>query len=79
MSKEVRKNNKILKRLKTRCLFLENCVVPWKHLIVINVFFYQRTSEERLHDIIQDSKDVELKTAFRECPSPLEVFERPLN
>ena len=39
MSKEVRKGNKILKRLKTRRLLLENCVLPWKHSIVINVFF----------------------------------------
>ena len=39
MSKEVRKGNKIQKRLKTRRLLLENCVLPWKHSIVINVFF----------------------------------------
>ena len=39
MSKEVRKDNKILKKLKTRHLLLENCVLPWKHLIVINIFF----------------------------------------
>ena len=37
--------------------------------------FCQRISEERLHDIIQGSKDLELKTAFRECPSSLEVFK----
>ena len=37
--------------------------------------FCQRISEERLHDIMQDSKDLELKTAFRECPSLLEVFK----
>ena len=39
MSKEVRKDNKILKKLKMRRLLLENCVLPWKHLIVINIFF----------------------------------------
>ena len=37
--------------------------------------FCQRLSEKRLHDIMQDSKDLELKTAFRECPSSLEVFK----
>ena len=40
MSKEVRKDNKILKKLKTRRLLLENCVLPWKHSIVINIFFF---------------------------------------
>ena len=37
--------------------------------------FCQRISEERLHDIMQDSKDLELKTTFRECPLSLEVFK----
>ena len=38
--------------------------------------FCQRISEELLHDIMQeDSKDLELKTAFKECPSSLEVFK----
>ena len=37
--------------------------------------FCQRISEEHLHNIMQDSKDIELKTAFRECPSSLEVFK----
>lgn len=59
MSKEVRKDNNILKRLKTRRLLLENCILP----------------EVRLHDIMQDSKDLELKTAFRERPSSLEILK----
>ena len=33
----------------------------------------QRISEE--HDIMQVSKNLELKTAFRKCPSSLEVFK----
>lgn len=37
--------------------------------------FCQSISEERSHYIIQDSKDLELKKAFRECPSSLEVFK----
>ena len=37
--------------------------------------FCQRMSEERLRDIMHDSKDIELKTAFRECPSSLQVFK----
>ena len=37
--------------------------------------FCQCISEERSHHIIQDSKDLELKKAFRECPSSLEVFK----
>ena len=37
--------------------------------------FCQRLSEKRLHDIMQDSKDLELKTAFREFLSSLEIFE----
>ena len=59
MSKEVRKDNNILKRLKTMRLLLENCILP----------------EVRLHDIMQDSKDLELKTAFRERPSSLEILK----
>ena len=31
-------------------------------------FFCQRMSEERLQDIMQDAKDPELKTTFRESP-----------
>ena len=38
MSKEVRKGNKILARLKTFPLFLKNCVLPWKNSIVIDTF-----------------------------------------
>ena len=37
--------------------------------------FCQYISEEHSHDIMEDSKDLELKTAFRECPSSLEVFK----
>ena len=37
----------------------KNCILP----------------EVRLHDIMQDSKDLELKTAFRERPSLLEIFK----
>ena len=37
--------------------------------------FCQGMSEECLHDLMQDSKDLELKTAFSECPSSLEVFK----
>ena len=38
--------------------------------------FCQCISEELLHDIMQeDSKDLELKTGFKECPSSLEVFK----
>ena len=38
-------------------------------------FFCQRMSEERLQDIMQDAKDPELKTTFRESPLSLEVFK----
>ena len=31
--------------------------------------FCLRMSEERPHDIMQDSEDLELETAFRKCPS----------
>ena len=37
--------------------------------------FRLRLFEERSHDIMQDSDDLDLKTAFRECPSSLEVFK----
>ena len=37
----------------------KNCILP----------------EVRLHDIMQDSKDLELKTAFRERPSLLEILK----
>ena len=38
--------------------------------------FCLRMSEEWSHDIMQDSEDLELKTAFTECPSSsLEVFK----
>ena len=37
--------------------------------------FCRRISGEGLHNIMQDSKDIELKTAFGECPSSLEVFK----
>ena len=37
----------------------KNCILP----------------EVRLHDIMQDSKDLELKTAFRERPSSLEILK----
>ena len=36
--------------------------------------FCQGMSEECLNDLMQDSKDLELKTKFSECPSSLEVF-----
>ena len=39
MSKEIRKGNETLKRLKTRHFLLKNCVPPWKHSIVNNDFF----------------------------------------
>ena len=59
MSKEVRKGHKILKRLKLRStmetFYSNQCL------------FCQRMSEERLDDIMQDSKDLELKTTSREC------------
>ena len=32
-------------------------------------------SQECLHDLMQDSKDLKVKNAFRECPSSLEVFK----
>ena len=37
--------------------------------------FCQRMSEECLRDIMQDCKDLELKTAFRKSPSSSEVFK----
>ena len=37
----------------------KNCILP----------------EVRLHDIMQDSKDLELKTAFTESPSLLEILK----
>ena len=74
MSKEVRKDNKILKRFKTRNLLLENGVLPWKHSIVVNAFFV-KVCQDRLHDIMQDSKNLEVKTEFWEFPSSLEVFK----
>ena len=40
-----------------------------------NQCLFCQLSEERLHDTMQNSKDLELKTAFRECSSSLEVFK----
>ena len=37
--------------------------------------FCLRMYEERSHDIMQSPEELELKTAFRECPSSLEVFK----
>ena len=60
---------------------IENEAPPKKLHSVTETFdsnqclFCQRLSAECLHDIMQDSKDLELKTAFRECPSSLEVFK----
>ena len=34
----------------------------------------QHTYEKHLHGVMQDSKDLELKTAFRGCASSLKVF-----
>ena len=67
ISKKKFKGSKILKRLKTRRLPLKNCILPWKHSIVINAFFLQGMSEESLHDLMRDSKDLELKTIVKEC------------
>ena len=56
ISKKSFKGSKILKRLKTRCLPLKNCTLPWKNSIVINAFFLQGMSEVSLHDLMRDSR-----------------------
>ena len=76
MSKEVRKGIKI-------CLEKEEkeAPPPKKLRSVMEIFdsnqclCCQHTYEKRLHGVMQDSKDLELKTAFRGCASSLEVFK----
>ena len=36
--------------------------------------FCQTETNDRLHNITQDSKDIELKVAFNECPSSLDIY-----
>ena len=61
--------NRAVHNVKNEALLPKNCVLPWKHFIVDSnqCLFCQRMLEERLHDIMQYSKDLELNTRFREC------------
>ena len=75
MVTKVRKGSKTLKRLKMRRLLLKIFFSVMEIFDSKQCLFCQRMSEERLRNIMQDSKDIELKTAFRECPSSLQVFK----
>ena len=36
--------------------------------------FCQESDNDSLHNVMQDSMDIELKLAFEECPNDLEIF-----
>ena len=69
MPKEVKKDNMILKRLNVRRLALKKLRPVMETFESNQCHFCERMSDELLHDIRQDSKDLELKTAFRESMS----------
>ena len=73
---EKKRRNGRQKKPQKLCRKKEGCKLD-RRLILLTLYyviFCQECDNEQLHNIMQDSMDYELKLAFEECSSSLEIF-----